>query len=654
MKTKRLGARWLSLGLAVSVIAMACGRSSGGSPVNDGGGTECKTAKDCSPEQSCIDGSCVQSTGSEGGGEGQLPGQAGAPPDAGSGGRPAPAEGGASAGGAAPTYGGEADAGAPPVDPCLSCSLTQTCVAGTCLDIVCTPGGLSCVDGDVWACSPNGTARTLRADCGEGQFCAQEGESAECSPTQCTPGAAVCNGGMATTCRADGSAPQPGGTDCSASGEVCYGGQCLTQGCKPGEKLCQHDDVHLCSQNGTATVLFETCAGDEICDPDLAQCRRRLCTPGLLGCDSNRVARCNALGVGWEQTGTDCASSNSLCVDGSCKPKVCTPSTTFCADSGIYTCDALGIQKTLQQQCGDAYYCASAYSGYVYCAYDVCQANAPVCNGNALTTCASDGSGMLPGGTPCPNGQGCSNGACKTTVCEPNQPFCRGNTPAYCAANGVDWSSYSPCADDTTCKLIPNYGVTCAAHNCEPGKQTCLGNQAGKCDDGFVLASVSSDCVATQQVCDPNLKCADTAVDTLGGTSDIKSFAAGEVAGNVIKVLSNRTLTQIEADLVLAASRTLTWVVLERIGDGYFTEVFAKDVTGQSGSGYFSSGALTFQLQAGKTYALGVRTPAGSIAAYRNGAPWPIQVSLGKVLGGFAGYYIDASALNDERITTAP
>jgi hypothetical protein len=49
-----------------------------------------------------------------------------------------------------------------------------------------------------------------------------------------------------------------------------------------------------------------------------------------------------------------------------------------------------------------------------------------------------------------------------------------------------------------------------------------------------------------------------------------------------------------------------------------------------------------------------VRTATGSIAAYRTAAALPASASLGKVLGGVAGYYIDTSVLNDERITTAP
>jgi hypothetical protein len=654
MKTKRLGARWLVVGLALSSIAVACGRSSGSASPDESGGAECETNRDCGGPFSCIEGKCIQSSQLGDGGTGDLPGQAGAASLGGGSGYPGHIlEGGSPDGGGPPSTGGGADGGAPAVDPCSSCSLTQTCIAGECQDILCTPGSTSCVEGNVWKCNATGTAQALSSDCKDDEFCAEQGGGAICSPTQCVPGAVMCDGQVATRCRSDGSAPQAGGKDCAASSEVCYDGQCLTQGCTPGQKLCQHDDVYLCTASGTSTVVFENCADDEACDPDLGQCRKRLCTPGLLGCDSNRVARCNALGVGWEQTGTDCATANAICVEGSCKPLVCTPSTSFCEDSGVYGCDALGIKKTLQQQCGDAYYCTMGYS-YAYCAYDVCTANAKACNGNSVTSCAADGSGLLPGGTPCANGEGCSGGACKKMVCDPGKPFCQGNTPAYCDNNGVDSTTYGSCPDDTSCKLISAYEVTCAPHNCQQGEQTCLANQVGKCDDGFVLTSVSSDCAATQQVCSADLQCADTAVDALGGATDLKSFATGEVAGDAIKVLSNRTLTQIEANLVLASSRTLTWVVLEQINNSYFSEIFAKDVAGQSGSGYFSSGKLSLQLKAGKTYGIGVRTATGSIAAYRTAAALPAFASLGKVLGGVAGYYIDTSVLNDERITTAP
>jgi hypothetical protein len=83
--------------------------------------------------------------------------------------------------------------------------------------------------------------------------------------------------------------------------------------------------------------------------------------------------------------------------------------------------------------------------------------------------------------------------------------------------------------------------------------------------------------------------------------------------------------------------------------------VFAKQVTGQSGSGYFSSGPINVTLQPGKTYILGVRASA-SIAAYHQTAPWPAQTSFGQVLGGlyryYYSYYIDPGTLFDERIST--
>lgn len=636
MSKTRLGACWLCLGLSFGVLGSACGRSSATNPIDD-------------PDVGV-------------GGESSLPGTSGSSSTAGE--PNAPGDAGQGTGGTFATGGtyaaaGEGFGGEAPVDPCLSCSREQICQEGACVDIVCVPKATLCADGDVWQCNDDGTRKVLAKDCASDEYCVAQGDAAQCSPTQCVADEPLCAGQVATRCRADGSGPRGGGEDCAANGEVCYEGQCLTQGCTPGEKLCQHDDVYLCSKNGTGVTLFEACAANEACDPSLAQCRGKVCEPGKLVCDGSRVASCDALGLAWQQTGTDCADSGSLCVDGSCKPKICTPSSTYCKDSAIYTCDALGVSSQLTQQCAESQYCGPWYNNAVYCWTDVCTANTAVCNGNAVSTCKPDGSGVQPGGTPCGADQLCSAGACTAKICTAYQTFCKDNNVAYCY-DGLQYYTQVVCGQNAVCQGASG-AAHCEPYDCNPGSTTCIGNQVGKCDDtGFALASVSEDCATSSQVCDAKQACADSAVDTIGDAEELATVSTQMLAGVAVDINSARTLTEIEANLVLPGSRDLTWAVYELVSGTYVLR-FNKSVAGQTGSGYLSSGTISYSLAAGKTYLFTVGAASGSLAAYYDPAPWSAHASFGRVTGGFLNYayalqsyYVNAQQIYDFRLSTAP
>lgn len=651
MTKTRLGACWLFLGLSFGVLGSACGRSNA---TTSGG---CNSASDCAVGEQCADGQCITLGG--GGGDaasGNVAGSsvAGTGPLQGG-------EGGSSATGGTVGFAGEAAGGEAPVDPCLSCRRDQVCQAGACVDIACVPNATVCADGDVWQCNADGTSKALLKDCAADEYCVAQGDAAECSPTQCTADEPLCAGNLATTCRADGSGPRGGGKDCAANGEVCYAGQCLTQGCTPGEKLCQHDDVYLCSANGTGVTLFEGCADSEACDPNLAQCRTKLCEPGKLGCDGTRVATCDALGLSWQQTGTDCADDNGLCVAGTCKTKICTPNSTYCKGTAIYTCDALGVSSQQTQQCADSQYCGPWYANAVYCWNDVCTAGQPFCNGNLLSTCKADGSGVEPGGTACKDTELCSAGACKAKICTPYQNFCKDNNVAYCY-DGLQYYTQVACGDTGVCQNS-NGSVHCEPYDCKPGATTCMGNQVGKCDDtGFALASVSDDCAGSNQICDSKQACADSSVDTATtAADDVITVAAQQMLGIAVDVTSSRTLTEIEANLVVGGSRDLTWAIYELVGTTYVLRS-NKTVSGQSGSGYLSSGTISYDLLAGRTYLFTVAANTGSFAGYYDAVPWSsTNVSFGRLAGGFLNYsyalqsyYVNANQVYDFRLSTAP
>jgi hypothetical protein len=655
------------LGLLVASAQSGCGRSA-----NDSG----KPAED------------LPMAGQGGGGEDpEVMGMAGAPPASGAGGESV-VDAGSGAGGTGgvsePSMGGEASvvggAGPEACEPGMrscdgsnvrvcgasghsiieeTCSLSQVCSGAKCLPIACVPGHQFCLAGAIRECNLDGTSSTVFKACASGQFCREQDGGAECSPTACTGDAPVCVGNVATTCKPDGSGTKLGGVDCSATARLCSEGQCVDPTCTPGQKFCEHDDVYLCLGGGATSVLFTECNADEVCDPAFAACRDRICEPGKLGCDSTRTAVCNALGTGWEQSGADCAASDKVCVDGACKPHVCVANSQFCQDGDAYLCDAMGVSATLREACYDSYHCVTYAGSYAYCSYNSCVPGAAACNGNAVSTCNAEGSGVLAGGTDCGADKVCSGGACQTKVCEGNSTFCKDGDIAYCQG-GLSSSTWTNCPDDAPCATTAS-GLACVPYKCWPGLKACLGNQLGTCaPDGNSLTVVKQDCAAADQICVSTSSCGTSVVDTLGEADELAGVSEGYFFGDVIDVQSSRALTSLEANVVLAAARDLRWCVFELVGYYYETR-YEKVVKGQSGSGYLSSGALSYTLKAGKKYLLGVAVSGGGAAPYYDSVPWQPEVSFGKAVGGYStayatsmyGYYAFTNYLYDLRITTA-
>lgn len=518
-----------------------------------------------------------------------------------------------------------------------TCELAETCVAGSCEAIACAPGERSCRDGQVVECNDLGTDVSPIKTCKPDEYCIEQDGSALCNPTVCVANEPLCINQVATTCKADGSGPAPGGETCGGSA-VCSGGECVDRLCTPGEKLCQHDDVYVCTSNGASATLFFECGADETCDPELAACRPRLCEPGKLGCDDTRIAKCNATGLGWEQQGTDCDDTDQICVNGSCKTQTCVPDSTFCKNYDVYQCDEHGVTSSLSHDCpNNTQHCAPYYTNTAYCTYNNCTPGAPMCSGNALSKCADDGSGVAPGGTDCGD-QVCSNAACQPKVCTPGQYFCHEGDIAYCY-DGVEYSMQQVCGNDASCGQEGN-GFVCVAHACKPAAAACVANQVGTCaSDGRSLASVTQNCANSGQICSSASSCGPTATDTLGISEELTTFGTDRLIGNIIDVTSNRELTLLEANLVLASPRSLRWVILEHITGYSYDVVYDKVLANQSGSGYLSSGPISYTLQAGHRYLIGVAVSGGGMAPYYDSAPFQPYLTFGTALGGYVTYY---------------
>ncbi len=543
-----------------------------------------------------------------------------------------------------------------------TCLPSQTCADGVCAETSCVPNTKFCKNGAIWKCDKTGGGSTLAQTCAMSQFCREDNDSASCSDQACTAGEALCDGDVATTCAADGSGPAQGGTDCAATKQACYQGVCRDMACMSGVKVCQHDDVYLCAKNGTDVSLLADCQAGEVCDPDMGACRPKVCDVGSMGCDSSRVTKCNAYGSAWESGAVDCATDNKICIAGACKKQTCSPTTSFCQDGAVYQCDNNGIGSTLSQTCQSPWQHCAPSGNYAYCAQNDCQANQPLCDGNVAKVCNADGTWPQTG-TDCGADKYCdpNSGACKTKVCEPYTYYCKNGDVYYCDYFGFPGQGESliqNCASDSTCKVQDN-SASCVPYPCPPGETACLGNKVGKCaDDGQTLGTVTDDCAAVSSVCGTDGKCAKTVTEALGIAEDAVTESAGNVMGDAIQVSSARKVTEMQMNLVLAAPRELRWVIFEQSGQNFIARV-DKVISNVSGTGFLSSGPISYSLKAGKTYLFAVAISGGNSIAYFDTAPFDSNASFGGVLGRVDSYYsatmqgyVDTSVLYQMKITT--
>jgi hypothetical protein len=541
-----------------------------------------------------------------------------------------------------------------------TCSPSQTCADGACAETACVPNTKFCQGGDVWKCDSTGSGSLLSQACGKAQFCREAEDSAKCSDEACTPGAAMCDGSVATTCLDDGSGPAMGGTDCTETKQACIDGACKDTACVAGSKLCMNEDVYLCGQNGKDLSLLADCQAGTVCDGDKQACVAKICDVGSTGCDGNTAVNCNAFGSGWEPVGTDCSTSNQVCVAGACKKQTCTASGRFCQGGDVYECDQFGVKSDLYSPCYGLQYCIESGS-YASCAQG-CTPNQIMCSGNSALVCNADGSWPQES-TDCGASKFCEEGTgCKATVCDAGTIFCKDGDVYGCDWRGSRADLYQQCPTDTTCKILDgNY--SCIPLPCSPGETACLGNKIGTCAaDGQTLSVVTSDCTATTSLCGPDNKCTKSAIDVLGDDEDSYTEYSGNFFGDIVQVNSARKLTEMQMDLNLRSPRELRWVVFEETSPYTYTAKQDWLVSSQTGDGFFSSGAISYSLKTGKTYLFGVTITGGNTStSYVDTAPFAVNASLGAVLGRVdTGYssvinvYPDSSSVYHMKLTTTP
>ncbi|HEY3667663.1 MAG TPA: hypothetical protein VGL19_16785 [Polyangiaceae bacterium] len=552
------------------------------------------------------------------------------------------------------------------------CGLNKECTAGSCVDATCVPNSTFCRDGSVSKCGPDGSTSAPTQHCASGQFCLEKDNTAMCSATACTPGAAICSGNVATVCLPDGSGPAPAGNDCSSSKQACYSGGCRDQICTPGKKLCDNGALYFCSDAGTSRALLDSCSAGQVCDLNAGACQPKVCDPGKLGCDSTRVVVCNDAGTGWNQSGNDCAKSNSTCSMGACAAIACTPSQTFCKDNKVSRCSSDGTTSSLVQDCTQYgnWRCATPY-GSAQCTPPACAPSSVTCNGDVLSKCKADGTDFEPGGTDCSlTNSVCVEAKCKPLVCTPSAQFCSQGNVQSCDGQGLTSTQSQFCSNGTACVVVAQDAAECLPTPCIPDTDACAGEKLGHCSaDGTSVGGTVTDCGAAGKVCTPQ-GCAASAVSTISTANQLGTGNDGDMMTNIVRVESSRKLTTIEANFSFPALRTLTWVVYEQTNansPGEYDLAYQKTTTG-TGQGFQSSGPVSFELKAGKTYAIGVTVSGGSYFYFYDtaiGAPslsfahaidsddegfgTPVAISFGLFHPGG-----ETTVLYNARLTTTP
>jgi hypothetical protein len=248
-------------------------------------------------------------------------------------------------------------------------------------------------------------------------------------------------------------------------------------------------------------------------------------------------------------------------------------------------------------------------------------------------------------------------------ACDHETPaFCSGNDIFTCRANGTQVLDKA-CPVGRHCAVVDAV-AECAANLCAPDADACIENRLGVCGaDGASLSSVTDDCAAQGQICNPARACSDSAVDTLGPAGDSTISGKGNsISGNLIDVCSDRLITSMQARLKLDAPTQGAFLIYELVGGKYVLRLDDVGSFEPAADAVFSSHALNFKIYAGRRYTFAIYLATG--ACFENQAAETDVLSFGHVLGSSfsgGGDYHDADEFGpgfgaqfDMRISTAP
>jgi hypothetical protein len=294
---------------------------------------------------------------------------------------------------------------------CVACVAAKDCpTSNDCLNHACKPyvmcaNSLDCPMGQVCETTSMRCVECVGTnDCPMGNKCIGNSCRSTCtSDTMCTAKGLLCDlsQGICVQCIA--------ANDCKAD-EFCSAGTCAADVCNGGSTSCMANSVVTCRADGSGYGSPVSC-GSQVCvaSGTSASCKDHLCTPSVTGCSmtGEQVIKCAADGLS-QTVQDDCAAKSQVCVAATCVAGVCSPGKRYCSGNESRQCSVKGDSYTVVQTCQVTDYCDSTTGA---CKPKVCTANMPACNGRVLTTCNSDGSGFMAGGTDC-TPKYCNSGAC--------------------------------------------------------------------------------------------------------------------------------------------------------------------------------------------------------------------------------------------------
>ncbi len=477
-----------------------------------------------------------------------------------------------------------------------------------------------------------------------------------------------------------GTSNKPKPTPTLGEQPTCGADECPVA-CEASARFCFEDQVWRCSIDGESARLVDSCGDLEPCQEtgNDAECTCQgdtcdplpLCTPEARECRDGDVYECDADGAelvlydDCDETQLQvCDATTLACVsacpgDPACPEPVCKAGDRLCVGNTVHICAPDGTALVFSEDCFDYAHCVddAPGKGFAYCTQNSCVPSSNVCDGHLAKVCESNGT-LPDDGTDCGD-EICDAGACKPKICEPLVYLCVDGDVHQCGQLGTRSDISETCPDAAPCAEIAPNVLECRAPPCKPGTTACLANAFGTCaSDGQSLSQVTSNCAASNQVCNATPTCVASAVDAAGVAEEVELVGASFVVGNIIDVHSDRLLTKLEVNLLLEAPRDLRFVVFEQKGEQY--EVVCSEITANNlGSAFFSSSELSCALEAGKRYVVGVVLMVGEGYHYIDQAPHGGVLSFGTTLGGTANGYatnmffdLFGNSLYRQRLTT--
>lgn len=261
-----------------------------------------------------------------------------------------------------------------------------------------------------------------------------------------------------------------------------------------------------CSQDRTLEMF--TCKTGEHCNLSTFEClsdaeafealANETCEAGSKLCHENALVLCGDDGH-WDIAKATFCANDEVCIDGDfLNGCFCLNDAFRCEDNTPVRCVDYEWQKNFYN-CGDDYICSEAVKDCVKTLE--CSGNSIRCeqNGSPLYYVCTDEHYWSATPETCPDGQVCSDGACRETddpvigdydeCSEKGKTICRSaNTYSTCvkAMETLRWTAAEPCPDDQICKdnACTDPVVVIEDPECDNGKAICEGNNVRACVDG--------------------------------------------------------------------------------------------------------------------------------------------------------------------------